>query len=249
MRCSVVIDCFPESVPRYRRGHAIVAVDVIRATTTVATAVAQGRRCFPVASVEVARALSARLPNALLAGEIGGVIPRGFEMNNSPAELAARRDISRPLVLLSSSGTKLIHLAQASRAAYVACFRNFEYLCRRLAGRHARIAVIGAGSRGEFREEDQMCCAWIARELMDSGYVAGNPQTRAWVERWDGLSLNLILSGASTNYLMRTGQSRDLEFILSHISDLDWEFRVQGGEVVGYTQREDEPALAEGARA
>src|ERR1017187_2000053 len=102
MRPSVVIDCFPESAPRYNHGYAIVAVDVIRATTTIATAVSLGRRCFPVASREAAWGLSAGLHNPLLAGELGGVVPAGFEMDNSPAELAQRTDNSRPLILLSS---------------------------------------------------------------------------------------------------------------------------------------------------
>ena len=47
MQKSVVIDYLPESVCRYRSEWAIVAVDVIRATTTAITAAATGRRCFP----------------------------------------------------------------------------------------------------------------------------------------------------------------------------------------------------------
>lgn len=244
MKYSVAIDCFPESALNYRHGYAIVAVDVIRATTTIATAVSMGRRCFTVPSLEAARRLSARLCNPLLAGELGGAVPQGFEMSNSPAELALRTDTSRPLVLLSSSGTKLIHLAQGSEAVYIACFRNFEFLSRYLVGRHSHVAVIGAGSRGEFRGEDQMCCAWIARQLMDSGYVAENPETEAMVERWRRVPPGAILSGASADYLMRSGQSRDLEFILAHIADLDWGIALEGGEIVGHTFMEGGFALS-----
>jgi len=243
MQNTVVIDCFPESALRYGARYAIVAVDVIRATTTIATAVSMGRRCFSVASVEAALQVSARLTNPLLAGELGGVVPRDFEMGNSPADLALRKDIARPLVLLSSSGTKLIHLARAAAATYIGAFRNFEFLAKHLAGRHPRIAVIGAGSRGEFRREDQMCCAWIAERLMDSGYVAENPDTLAMVKRWRGAAIDTILAGASAKYLMRTGQDRDLDFILSHIADLDWAFALDGGEIVGCTSVEPELAV------
>ena len=48
---TVVIDCFPESAKKYRDSHAIVAVDVIRATTTVVTAVSLGWECFPTQSL------------------------------------------------------------------------------------------------------------------------------------------------------------------------------------------------------
>jgi 2-phosphosulfolactate phosphatase len=244
MTQKVVIDFFPDSTLRYKDRCAVVAVDVIRATTTIATAVSMGRRCFPVPTPEAARRVSIRLRDPLLAGELRGVIPRGFEINNSPAELASRTDISRPLVLLSSSGTKLIHLARGCEAAYIACFRNFDFLSNCLCDRHSRIALIGAGSRGERREEDQMCCAWMARRLMDSGYAAENRETDEMVERWNGVSPDIISSGPSADYLRRSGQDRDLVFILTHIADLEWGFALQGDEVVGFRSREDELAYS-----
>lgn len=47
MQKLVAIDYLAESVTKYRAGWAIVAVDVIRATTTAITAAANGWRCFP----------------------------------------------------------------------------------------------------------------------------------------------------------------------------------------------------------
>ena len=244
MTRKVVIDFFPESILQYRSGYGVVAVDVIRASTTIATAVSMGRRCFPVSSLEEARRVTAGLSNPLLAGELGGVIPRGFHMNNSPAELASRTDVSRPLVLLSSSGTKLIHLARQCEAAYIACFRNVEFLSRYLAGRHSHLALIGAGSRGERRVEDLICCAWMARQLIDSGYVAENRETDKTVERWGAATTDSILSSRSADYLMRSGQGRDLVFILTHIADLDWAYILQGDEVVGFTSTEEKFAYS-----
>src|SRR5260370_15739807 len=107
MRKTVVIDCFPESVETYRNGYAIVAVDVIRATTTVVTGVARGRRCFPVPSIEAADLLATQLTNPLLVGELDGLKPNSFEMNNSPAELESRNDIHRPIIRLSTSAYML----------------------------------------------------------------------------------------------------------------------------------------------
>jgi 2-phosphosulfolactate phosphatase len=243
MTNSVVIDCFPESALRYGPGCAIVAVDVIRATTMIATAVFMGRRCFPVASLGAARQLSTRLRNPLLAGEVGGVIPHGFELNNSPARLALRTDISRPLILLTSAGTKLIHLAQASDAVYIASLRNFAFLSKYLAQRHKRIVIIGAGSRGEFREEDQMCCAWIAQDLLDSGYFVENPDTATLVERWKDATPDAVLSSASADFLIRTGQVWDLEFVLTHIADIPKCFVLKADEVVECGPTEDGLAL------
>jgi 2-phosphosulfolactate phosphatase len=228
---TVVIDCFPESVRRYAGTHAIVAIDVIRATTTAVTAVARGRRCFPVPSLEAASRARAEVPEALLVGEVGGTIPAGFDLGNSPAELAERSDVARPIILLSSSGTRLMDAAQVGEAGYVACFRNARTLARRLAGRHRRIALIGAGARAEFRVEDQMCCAWMAAELMAHGYRGANASTHHLVERWDGMPAAACADGASTAYLARSGQLKDLEFILAHVDDLDAEFAIARGEV------------------
>src|SRR5262249_12960907 len=139
---TVVIDSFPSRNDRYFQGYAVVAIDVIRASTTAITAVAAGRKCFPVVSVEAALQLREQLPGCLLAGEVGGLMPAGFDLNNSPAEASRRSDHERPLVLLSSSGTKLMVQSGMSAETYVACLRNYQAAAAHIAGRHERIAVL-----------------------------------------------------------------------------------------------------------
>lgn len=236
MRKTVVIDCFPESVGAYRNGYAIVAVDVIRATTTAVTGVALGRRCFPVPSLEEAVPLAAKLTNPLLVGELGGSMPYGFDLNNSPADLESRTDIHRPMLLLSTSGTRLICGAQESQGMYVACLRNYTAQANHLITHHPKVTVIGAGSRGEFREEDQLCCAWIAEKLLDAGYEPQDARTIAIVEQWSGVPVQAIVYGASADYLRNSGQVRDLEFILTHIDDLEEVYRFERGQVMKHAE-------------
>jgi 2-phosphosulfolactate phosphatase len=236
---SVVIDYLPESVRRYRPDWAVVAVDVIRATTTAITSVAAGRRCFPVPTVEAALTLAQRFNNPLLAGESSGKMPAAFEMDNSPSQIFNRTDTHRPLVLVSSSGTKVIHEAAGCEAVYLGCFRSHSVLTGYLAKRHPRVAVIGAGSKGEFREEDQICCAWIAAGLIRHGYLPETPQTSAVVDRWRDAPPNACLCSHSVDFLRRTGQLRDLDFILTHIDDLRAVFAVRDGEV--NMLREEQP--------
>ena len=228
----VIIDCLPESIQQYRKGYAVVVVDVIRATTTAVTVVATGGRCFPVHSIEAALQLAPKLDRPLLAGELAGIMPEGFDLNNSPAELALRRDVSRPVILLSSSGTRLMQDAGHCEAAYVACFRNFTAVARYLVGRHPKVAIIGAGSRGEFREEDQMCCAWIAQDLIKAGYKPEDGKTEKIVQRWMGAPPSACATGKSAEYLRRSGQLQDLDFVLTHINDLHTPFVIERGEVV-----------------
>jgi 2-phosphosulfolactate phosphatase len=228
----VVIDCFQENPNFYREGYATVAIDVIRATTTAVTAAAAGRRCFPVPTEEAAKLVLRQIPNALLAGEVAGHLPDDFEVNNSPVEIAMRRDFQRPLILLSSSGTKLIHAASKSEFTYLACFRNHASVSQHLKAHHSHVALIGAGTRGEFREEDQICCAWIARELITAGFEPENERTAAIVEKWGNAPADACLVSRSAEYLRKSGQTMDLDFTLEHVNDLPMVFMMKDGEVV-----------------
>src|SRR2546423_3982626 len=196
------------------------------------TAVALGRRCFAAPSVAAALQRGARLERPLLVGELGGEMPAGFELGNSPAELARRTDIDRPLVLVSSSGTPLLDRAGRCGPTYLGCFRNSRYLGRWLAGRHRRVAVLGAASRGAFREEDQMCCAQIAAALLDAGYAPQDRTTSDLVEQWRDAPADAWVGSRSAAYLRGTGQLDDLDFILRHMHDLSDVYQFQHGEVV-----------------
>ena len=232
MSSSVVIDCFPESARHYVEGYAIVAIDVIRATTTAVTAVSRGRRLFPVPSLEAAVPTAAKLKNPILVGELGGNMPWGWDLTNSPVAVDNDDDLERPMILLSSSGTKLIDRSRSATAVYLGCVRNFTATARYLAERHPRVAVLGAGTRGEFREEDQVGCAWIARELIKLGFKAEDGKTSQIVERWADADVSACASGNSARYLKRSGQQHDLDFVLSHVDDIDAAFMVKHGEVV-----------------
>lgn len=230
---SVVIDCFPGTVSRYSDDHRIVVVDVIRATTLAVTATATGRRCIVAGTPDEAMAIRDELGSGILAGELGGDLPDGFDMNNSPAELELRADLHLPLIMVSTSGGPLmIEAGAVAGGADVACFRNFTAVARSLIGQHRKVAIIGAGSRGEFREEDQMCCAWIGGLLMGAGYLPETDETRQLIERWSGAPARACESSNSVAYLRRSGQLRDFDFIVNHVDDLDDACSVEGNEVV-----------------
>ena len=81
----VSISSFTTGLPSYSDDVAIVAIDVIRASTTAVTAIACGRQCYPVSSVAQAIRIFHTLEDPILAGELGGDMPPGFDMTNSPA--------------------------------------------------------------------------------------------------------------------------------------------------------------------
>jgi 2-phosphosulfolactate phosphatase len=232
----------PPCARRFGPEDAVVVVDVIRATTTAVTAAALGGRCLPVPSVERAWALARRLPRPLLMGELDGARPDGFDLTNSPAALARRHDLrERPIVLLSSSGTPLLDAVAGAGAVYPACLRNRRAVARHVAAHHTEVAVLGAASRGQFRAEDQLCCAFIAGSLVRAGFVAADDETAACIARWCDAPLEAFSSSRSVRYLRQTGQLDDLEFILRHVDDLDAVFRLHQGALV---RADDAPARA-----
>lgn len=228
---SVAIDCFHEHLAPVAGETEIVAVDVIRATTTAITAVTLGWRVYPAGSIEAAVRLAADLDRPLLAGELGGVQPYGFDLQNSPAQIAALERSERPLILLSTSGTRLIAEAVRHGATYACCLRNAAAQAAHLAREGRDVLILGADSRGEFREEDQLCAARVARDLLAGGFKAANSMTEQIVERLGDADEDAFTGGRSASYLRDTGQERDLEFVLGHIDDLDRVFPVEQGEV------------------
>ena len=235
-RKSVAIDCLSESVHPYDKGCAVVVIDVIRSITVAATAVESGRRCFFAPSVEDALLLAKHLNNPLLVGEIGGSMPYGFEMNNSPVEIENRKDILRPAIMVSSSGIPLLHSLRNCDSVFVACLRNFSATVKHLAGHFNRVVVLGAPTRGEFREEDQLCCAWIADRLMKSGFNPENDKTASIVNLWKNKPVTVCGEGKSAEYLRRSGQIKDLDFILMHVDDLKSALWAKNDEIVKATK-------------
>ena len=209
----------------------MVAVDVMRATTTAVTVAWSGRRCLPVPSLDAARAAARTLKQPLLMGEVAGEMPAGFELQNSPSEIERRNDLERPAVLLSSSGTRLLHEASGADAVYAACLRNTSAQVRHLVQHHHQVAVIGAGTKGDFRREDQFGCAQVAAGLLAEGYRAGDRKTRDLVERWRGAPVEDCAGGRSADYLRRTDQLEDLEFVLTRIDDVSGVFPFEAGEL------------------
>lgn len=217
---SFVIDATPESVARYRSTHAIVAVDVFRATTVIVTALACGHPIYPVSTTEEARAVAERLHDPLLAGEQAGIKPDGFDFNNSPAAIESIPNC-RPIVLVTSAGTQLLSEARGATSIYVACLRNMIATAAQLIDAHGRVALIGAGTHGLPRPEDQYACARIAEMLLTQGYVAEDARTESELAQWRGVDVQAMRTSPSAAFLRETGQERDLEFVLSRVDDID----------------------------
>ena len=136
--------------------------------------------------------------------------------------------------------------AVATRSIF-ACFRNFSATARQLVNDGTpRIALLGAGSRGDFREEDQICCAWMGAQLREFGYTPENQATVDVVSRWGRAKASDCLVSRSVQYLQTSGQLKDLHFILGTVDDLDETFLLDEGRVWGCRKSISKKVLAGG---
>lgn len=149
-------------------GGIAVVIDVLRASTTIATALANGAAGIrPVTDVDAARTLAAGTgPAALLGGERGGVRIAGFDLGNSPLEYSRDRVAGRPIVVTTTNGTAAIAACSDAREVLVAAVVNRSAaaaLARSLAERHGGVAIhlVCAGTDGAPTEEDVLAAGAI----------------------------------------------------------------------------------------
>jgi phosphosulfolactate phosphohydrolase-like enzyme len=140
-------------------------------------------------------------------------------------------DPGRPLVVACSPGAELISRCSGGPTLYVACLRNVSATVERLAARHERVALIGAGAAGEYRCEDQMVASWIARRLLERGFAAHSLVTTEAVTRWGEADAALAGWGKSAEELRRRGRQADLDLVLGGVDDLPVVCTARGGVV------------------
>ena len=146
---------------RVRDLHDTVCVvfDVLRATSTLVAALANGaRRVFPVLTVENARSLRReRLPDALLGGERGGVRIEGFDLGNSPREYLAAAVAGRDVITTTTNGTVALAACAHARTVLAAGLVNLDATAGWLLGNRSlpeKLLLVCAGTGNDFALED-----------------------------------------------------------------------------------------------
>lgn len=155
-------------------GGIAVVIDVLRASTTIVTALAHGATGVrPVLTVEVARALAAGFGSGsgsdsgvLLGGERGGLRIDGFDLGNSPLEYARARVAGRRIVITTTNGTAAVDACTDASEVLIGAIVNRAAAAaraRELAVAHgtSNIHLVCAGTDGEVTEEDRLAAGAI----------------------------------------------------------------------------------------
>jgi 2-phosphosulfolactate phosphatase len=168
-------------------GRGVVVIDVLRATTTIVAAIANGARAVvPAASAEEAVRMTANLERDgyLLAGERRAVRIEGFALGNSPREVTPEAVAGRTIFLATTNGTPALVAAQAGEPVMVGAAVNFSALVERARESFAgtgELAIVCAGRERQFALEDAYAAGRLVKavkrgrrgvELNDAARVA-----------------------------------------------------------------------------
>jgi 2-phosphosulfolactate phosphatase len=156
--------------PDFLAGRAVVVFDILRATSVIVHALAEGAsEIIPVTTVEEAfqRAKTFPAGSTLLGGERGSRKIDGFDLGNSPREYKAERVSGKRVILTTTNGTRAFHSVLGAKRVMVGSFFNMGALveeCRRL---EDDLLLYPSGDRGDFSLEDTVCAGMLIDRIMD----------------------------------------------------------------------------------
>ena len=146
----------------------VAIIDVFRAFTTAAVALANGASSIVmVRSVEEALALREARIGQLCMGEIQGRAPDGFDFGNSPFEISTVDFHGKTIIQRTSAGTQGIVAASHAERLYAASLVTAEATVRTLlSGSPDQIALVAMGDNGIKRtDEDELCAIHLRNRL------------------------------------------------------------------------------------
>lgn len=150
------------------RNKAVVVIDVLRATSTIVTAINNGAKgIIPVEDMgEASRiAQSVDSDNFLLCGEKDGVKIDGYDLGNSPLEYTPEAVKGKTLIFNTTNGTKAIKKSLGSATIYIASFLNLEAIVKALDKETHDIVLLCAGWKGRLALEDTLLAGAIIYKL------------------------------------------------------------------------------------
>ncbi|NJR50862.1 MAG: 2-phosphosulfolactate phosphatase family protein [Leptolyngbyaceae cyanobacterium CSU_1_3] len=214
----------PELTPDQNSADCAIAIDVLRATSTIATALAVGAEAVQVFSDmdKLMHESEAWQPEKRLrAGERGGSKVAGCELGNSPLDCTAELMHDRRLFISTTNGTRALQKVQASKTVLAAALINRRAVVDHLLKHHPEtVWVVNAGWEGSFALEDTVCAGAIAHSLAKGLGVpleelAGNDEAIGAValyQQWQDNLLGLLHHASHGKRLLRLDCQDDLKY-------------------------------------
>jgi 2-phosphosulfolactate phosphatase len=214
----------PELTPTDKVPDCAIALDILRATTTIATALHAGAEAVQAFSdMEQLMQVSEEWPadKRLRAGERGGAMVAGCDLGNSPLDCTPERVGGRRLFISTTNGTRALQRIQDAPVVLAAAFVNrqavVEYL---IAQQPETVWLVGSGWEGSFSLEDTACAGAIAYNLLKQlnyplDELAGNDELLgaiALYAQWKDQLLAMFHHASHGKRLLRLNCQEDLKY-------------------------------------
>lgn len=199
------------------KGRVVVVIDVLRATSVMVTALANGARTIhPVEEVEEAIAFKARHPEVLLGGERGAEKIPGFDLSNSPLEYGKELVKDKELVLTTSNGTRAITGAKGADRVLLGCLLNATAVAEAAMASGKDLVLANAGTDGAFSMDDYLTAGAILERMLSCGPVTlSDAAQSALLLYWSGAVEDLLKDSLHYQRLQSLGLAKDLRYCLA----------------------------------
>jgi len=212
----------PALLQLYPVNHVVVVIiDVLRATSTIATALFNGAKCvIPVDNIprciELGRAM-----DSITAGERDGQIAEGLQYGNSPFEYPRDFVAGKTLVLTTTNGTKLLHMALEKGASHIVTgsFPNLSAVCNYIVSVQQPVILACSAWKDRINLEDTLFAGAVISKVRehfkitcDSSQVAETLYELAKPDLFDFLKQK---EASHYHRLMNYGLEADLRYCLT----------------------------------
>ncbi|ALI98186.1 2-phosphosulfolactate phosphatase [Rufibacter tibetensis] len=209
--------CFsPELLPLYNlTGKIAVAVDVLRATSSMVTALSHGiTHIAPVSELD--SCLAYRDLGYLVAAERDGIKAEGFDLGNSPFHYLEEDRTGRMLAITTTNGTQAIRLSRAADEVLVGAFLNVGAVAEYVRKAGKDVIVVCAGWKGLFNLEDTLFAGALA-ERLEGDFTLNHDATLAAYHLYKAAKadkLGFLSKSSHVQRLERLHILKDIEFCL-----------------------------------
>ncbi|HEY9763111.1 MAG TPA: 2-phosphosulfolactate phosphatase family protein [Trichocoleus sp.] len=222
----------PEEVPTEGTPDCAIAIDVLRATSTIAAALYAGAEAIQVFSdIDELLRVSEHWPaeKRLRAGERGGGKVEGCDLGNSPLDHTAERSEGRRLFMSTTNGTRCLERIQAAPTVITGSLTTRKAVVNFLLQKQPEtVWIVGSGWEGSYSLEDTVCAGAIVHGVIaETGQsfkdLAGNDAAIASVSlylQWQDQLLDLLHYASHGQRLLRLNNDEDLRYC-SELDSLD----------------------------
>lgn len=201
-------------------GKLVVMIDVLRASSTIVTALANGCRGFiPILSPDQARKKAQQFEKegVLLGGEREGTKIKGFDLGNSPREYKKEAVKDKTIIFSTTNGVKTLEMVKSAYEIIIGSFLNLQAVCDYCTNYQGDILIICAGRESKFSLEDTACAGMIINFLRDVFPVAcqetdANLTAQLIYEEFGNNILEVLRKSQHGRYLESIGLEKDLKF-------------------------------------